>query len=178
MAAFPEFREGTGEIREWFYWTNYSRLRPRAFWDSVVAPILQNFPNLKSSYSNSLKRDLYRIESLGMLKLNRKLGSIAQSMADEMRSRKAPPSHTSPSGVSFQSRMTLGGINNCAGENISFGPGEAVLGLVFLYIDEGISDLGHRKALLSPEYTEMGVGLSKYPHGNKMVIQDFACKQD
>lgn len=167
----------SAEAKEWFYWTNFSRAKPRVFWDSVVAPILQTFPNLKSSYSNSLRRDLYNSPSLPMLKPNDALTSVAQAHANELKKRNSPPSHTSPSGKTFQDRMMIGGINRCAGENISFGPSNTVLALVFLYIDEGISDLGHRVSLLNKDYKEMGIGISAFPNGSFMVIQDFSCAQ-
>ena len=34
--------------KEWFYWTNYSRADPRRFWDSIVQPLLKEYPNLKN----------------------------------------------------------------------------------------------------------------------------------
>lgn len=165
------------EEKEWFYWTNFSRSKPKVFWDSVVAPILVTFPNLKTSYTASLKKDLYKAETLSLLKPNEKLMTLAQSHAKELQNKNAPPSHDSPSGVTFQSRMMSGGVQKCAGENLSFGPSNTVLALLFLFIDEGIPDLGHRKALLSPDYKEMGVGLATYKNGNTLVIQDFSCPQ-
>ncbi|MGZ5134853.1 MAG: CAP domain-containing protein [Flavitalea sp.] len=165
------------EAMEWYYWTNFSRSKPKVFWDSVVAPVLNTFPNLKSSYTNSLKRDLYKVASLEMLMPNSKLTAVAQMHASDLGKRKSTPSHTSPSGLTFQERMIKGGIGQCAGENISFGPSNTVLGLIFLFIDEGLPDLGHRKALLSPTYREMGIGIAIYPNGNKLIIKDFSCLQ-
>ena len=43
--------------KEWYYWTNYSRNNPKAFWDSIVSPILTNYPSLQNSYTISLKKD-------------------------------------------------------------------------------------------------------------------------
>ncbi len=68
-------------------------------------------------------------------------------------------------------------VKRCAGENISFGPDNAVLMLVLLYIDEGVPDLGHRKTLLNPSFVEMGIGVGAYPDNKVMVVQDFACDQ-
>jgi uncharacterized protein YkwD len=93
-------------------------------------------------------------------------------------SKKANPSHTSPNGSTFQDRAEKALIQRCAGENISFGPQNAVLGLVLLYIDQGVPGAGHRLSLLSPSFTEMGIGVSPYPNNYYMVIQDFACTQN
>jgi uncharacterized protein YkwD len=94
-----------------------------------------------------------------------------------MASKKASPSHTSPSGSTFQSRMEAAGIKKCAGENISFGPGNTIMMLTLLYIDEGVPDFGHRKTLLDPSFTEMGIGVGVFPDKKLMVVQDFACNQ-
>ncbi|WP_207497197.1 CAP domain-containing protein [Aridibaculum aurantiacum] len=177
LYSFPETKSMPADVREWFYWTNFSRSKPRVFWDSVVAPILSTHPNLRTSYAASLKKDLYATGPLEMLKPNAILSSLAQAHANELKKRNAPPSHTSPSGATFQDRMVKGGIEKCAGENISFGPSNTILALVFLYIDEGIPDLGHRKSLLNSSYKEMGVGISAYNNGSFMVIQDFSCLQ-
>jgi len=174
---FPEAGALNSLQREWFYWTNYSRNNPRKFWDSVVAPLLKTYPNLRNSYSNSLKNDLYETNPLPLLKPNLNLVKVAQNHANDLRDKKALPSHTSPSGVSFQDRMKFIPIKACAGENISFGSGNIPLMLTLLYIDEGVPGLGHRKSLLSSLYVEMGVGVSAYPDGSHMVIQDFACNQ-
>lgn len=162
---------------EWFYWTNYSRSNPRRFWDSVVAPILKVYPSLRNSYANSLKVDLYRVGPLPLLQLNENLSRIAQSLAGELAKKGAKPSHTSPSGSTFEDRMSSVNVKRCAGENISFGPPNALLMLVLLYIDEGVPDLGHRNSLLNPSFVEMGIGIGSYPDNKYMVVQNFACSQ-
>jgi hypothetical protein len=177
LESFPEYNSLNAAQKDWFYWTSYSRSNPKSFWDSVVAPILVNFPTLKTPNTISLKEDLYKATSLPLVKPNSTLLKTAQSFANEMASKNASPSHTSPSGSTFPDRMKAAGIINCAGENISFGPSDPVLMLVLLYIDEGVANVGHRKTLLNPTFIEMGIGLAKYPNNNTIVIQDFGCKQ-
>lgn len=163
--------------KEWFYWTNYSRNNPRRFWDSVVAPILNIYPDFRNSYTNSLKEDLYKASPLPFVKPNDDLAKTAQSLAGALAEKKANPSHTSPNGETFEDRMKLIRVKKCAGENISFGPSNTVLMLVLLYIDEGVPGLGHRKTLLTPSFVEMGIGVGAYPQNKYMVVQDFACDQ-
>jgi len=177
LKTSANFSELSAEEKEWFYWTNYSRMRPKAFWDSVVVPILKTYPNLVSSYTASLKSDLYKTPSLTLIVPQKKLLELARGHANDLARKKAPPSHSSTNGNSFQERMLKAGVIRCAGENISFGPANAVLALVFLYIDERLPDLGHRKSLLTPTYTQMGIGISTYPDNQVMVIQDFGCDQ-
>lgn len=188
MPPLPPLDERVGEYvsqfsslnptqREWFYWTNYSRSNPRRFWDSVVAPILKVYPGFRNSYTYSLKEDLYKTQALPFIKPNDDLARIAGSLAGALAARKAKPSHTSPSGETFEDRIKSISVKRCAGENISFGPPNTVLMLVLLYIDEGVPDLGHRRTLLNPSFVEMGVGVGAYPQDRYMVVQDFACSQ-
>ena len=178
MQDIPELVSLNPVQYDWFYWTNYSRVNPRRFWDSVVAPLLVTFPPLKNSFSSSLKADLYKAPPLPMLRPNNSLQKVAGEHASELAKKKAGPSHTSPSGRTFEDRMVAAGIQSCAGENISFGPWDPVLMLTLLYIDEGVSNLGHRKSLLEPSYQEMGIGAGVYPDNRVLVVQDFACSQE
>lgn len=162
---------------EWFYWTNYSRSNPRRFWDSVISPILEVYPKFRNNYISSLKEDLMKSSPLPFVKPNNNLAKVAQELATSLASTRSAPSHTSASGVTFETRMESIKIKRCAGENISFGPPNTLMMLVLLYIDEGVPGLGHRKTLLNPSFVEMGVGVGSYPDGKSMVVTDFACDQ-
>jgi len=164
--------------KDFLYWTNYSRANPKRFWDSVVAPILLVFPNLKSSYSESLKSDLYASPSLPLFKLNDNLLFTAQSHASDIGLKKGKPGHSSTDGRSFVDRMRAVGIKNCGGENVSLGNVDPIMSLVLLYIDYGIPGLGHRKTLLNPTYVETGVGVSQYGDTDSIfIVEDFSCAQ-
>lgn len=173
----PLYNSLTPDVREWFYWTNYSRTNPKAFWDSIIQPILTTYPAIVSGNTKSLEQDLKNSISLPLLRPSIKLLNTSQLLANELAEKNAPPSHTSPSGSTFPERMKASQIRTCAGENISFGPQNPVLMLVLLYIDEGVPGLGHRRSLLNPAFREMGVGISQYTNHNTVVIQEFACTQ-
>lgn len=164
------------EVKDWYYWTNYLRLRPKAMWDSIVEPVLKVYPQLNTGYAKSLKKDLYNTPVLPPMVPSGMLLKLSQSHANDL-AKSGRPSHSSSNGTSFQDRMTKAGVLKCAGENISMGDDNVVLSLVFLLIDEGIPDLGHRKSLLNPAYTELGVGSAKMANNSRMVVQDFACPQ-
>lgn len=176
ISSFPESKNLTPAVVEWFYWTNYSRQRPKAFWDSIVYPLLQVYPQFNTSYAASLKKELYRNRKLPMIKPNLKLVRLAQSHAADL-SKTGSLSHTSTNGTPFQQRVFKGGISKCAAENLSLGLPNPVFSLVLLYLDEGIPDLGHRNNLLNPYYVEMGIGISKAKTNYTIVVQDFACDQ-
>lgn len=164
--------------KSWYYWTNYSRIYPRSFWDSVVAPILKTYPSLISGYTTSLKRDLYKAVPAPMLIPSVKLLTLSNSHAKDLGQKQSNPSHNSTNGTKFQNRMLNSGIKGCAAENISFGPLNTIMSLVLLYIDERLPDLGHRKNLMSSDFNQMGVSIFPYNNSQVLVVQDFACDQN
>jgi hypothetical protein len=174
LSGFPELN--TSGLRDWFYWTNYSRHNPRVFWDSVVAPIILIYPQLNTTYAVSLKKTMYRVGSLPLVKPNKILNQLAARHALDIGA-KGILSHSSSNGNSFQGRVFAGGISKCAAENLSVGLANPVFSLVLLFIDEGVADLGHRNNLLNPYYVEMGVGRTTTKKGQELVVQDFACNQ-
>jgi uncharacterized protein YkwD len=115
---------------------------------------------------------------LPLIKPYGSLIKVAQSHSIDL-AKKTPGSisHTSSNGDAFERRIFKAGIQNCAAENLSLGPFNTVLALIMLYIDEGLKDVGHRKNLLSPFYTTMGIGVSKTKGDAFVIVQDFACDQ-
>lgn len=174
----PSFNSLPSTAKDFLYWTNYSRVNPKRFWDSVVEPILEDFPTLKSSYSESLKTDLYNSPSLPIFKLNDVLIGTAQGHASDIGLKKGTPGHISSDGRTFVQRIKAAGVKNCAGENVSLGNVDPIMSLVLLYIDYGLPTLGHRKSLLNPTYTETGIGVSPYGDtGSTFIVEDFSCTQ-
>ncbi len=176
--AQPGFTTMNKTSKDFFYWVNYSHTNPKRFWDSVVQPIIIAFPSLQSSYSESLKQDLYNQPKLPLFKLNAILLKTSQAHATDIGVKEGKPGHTSTNGTTFTQRVEAAGVRNCAGENVSLGNVDPVLSLVLLYIDYGLPNLGHRKSLLNPNYTETGIGSSLYGNtGSQFIVQDFSCAQ-
>ena len=159
---------------------NYSRNKPKAFFDEVVLPIIQVYPQLKGENLNSLESDLYNSKSLPMLSLSDALIMTSKSHSKDITSHNQNPSHISSNGSSFIDRFKKAGLKTCGSENISFngGDGDVLFMLVMLYLDINVPDLGHRKTLLNPNYLLTGIGISKYANNNTFLVADFACKQN
>ncbi len=173
----PGYDNLIGPAKEIFYWTNLCRNKPEEFWDSVMVPLLNAFPTLKTSESRSLKSDLHKTGQLPMFTLSPALTKTAQAHTNDIAGKKAQPSHTSTNGVDFGSRMKQAGIKRCAGENMSLGNQDVLLSVALLYLDINLPDLGHRKTLLNKDYLEMGVGISKYGRDQFFMVEDFSCTQ-
>ncbi|MDE3234349.1 MAG: CAP domain-containing protein [Bacteroidota bacterium] len=160
--------------KEWLYWINYSRQNPQSFWANVITPYLRAYPILsKGGYALSLKRTLFKMQPLPLLTLDGRLIHTAQAHATDISEHNISPSHTSSNGDSFADRMNKAGIG-AAAENISVGNHAVVLSLILLYLDLDIPSLGHRKNLLNPSYTKIGIGTSFLSDGSLFTVQDFA----
>jgi hypothetical protein len=166
--------------KQFYYWVNCSRLNPPVFFDSVIVPFVQLFPQLKGKNYSSLKTDMTSVASLPLLSLNKELSKMAAYHATDITKNNASPSHSSSNGETFDDRFKKNGLSNCGGENISYGSGESnpLFMLVLLYLDINVDNLGHRKALLDPSYVNTGISIAKYTNGNTFLVEDFACKQE
>ncbi len=109
---------------------------------------------------------------LKTLRLNSVLHKAAQAHAEDMLAR-GYFAHESPSGTTVRERSRKAGYNWAAvGENIAFGQTS-----VDEVMETWIDSPGHRKNILSRNYTEMGVGLAlgKGPDGKYQIlwVQNF-----
>ena len=160
------------------YWTNYCRYNPKKFLDSVLNPILDLFPSLNKQEAASLRVDLEKRGPLPMYSLELTLTKTAQLHASDIARKKSPISHVSTNGADFGSRMKQAGIQRCASENISLSSQSILLSLVLLYLDIGLPELGHRKALMDPNLREIGIGTALYGKDQYFLVQDLACSQN
>ena len=173
----PGFSSLTASEREFFYWVNYSRANLQRFFDSVVVPIVDLYPQLKGENFESLRKDLENPPAIKLLALNMDLEKMAKEHAVDIVRNESRPSHNSTNGDSFADRFKQKGLKNCGAENLSFGAGDPAFLLVLLYLDINVPDLGHRKTLLNPNYTDTGIGAETYKDGSIFIVEDFSCPQ-
>jgi hypothetical protein len=173
----PAYHTLSDRAKDVLYWTNYCRSNPQRFWDSVISPILVAFPNLNGPESKSLKTDLLKAGPLPMFVLNDALLKTSLDHATDISRKPSPPSHNSTNGTDFGTRMKRAGIHTCASENISIGYQEVLMSVVLLYLDIGLPEMGHRKTLLNPTLTEIGIGCTNYGKDQVFIVEDFACTQ-
>ncbi len=93
LDSCPEYSTLSSTQKDWFYWTNYSRINPKIFWDSVVSPILETYPAIKNTYTESLKKELENAPSLPLLKPNKSLLATSASLANELAAKNATLIH-------------------------------------------------------------------------------------
>lgn len=170
------FRASDPLAQSFIYWTNYARLFPKEFRDSALLPYLNHQPRLKGKYANSLIEDLTKVDPLPFLEPEEKLTLAARQHAKDIKGNGGSVSHRSSDGSSFGDRMNKVGYKGCAGENIFLGKDKLGLsGLLLLYLDINLPDLGHRKNLLNPNYKKMGVSTVQLDDNQTLIIQELGC---
>jgi uncharacterized protein YkwD len=59
-------------------------------------------------------------------------------------------------------------------ENIAYGGKTARQIVIYLLIDDGVKDRGHRKNFLNPDFKMAGIATGKHPKFSVMTVMDFA----
>lgn len=101
------------------------------------------------------------------LRINAALTGLAQAYSQDMINRSFF-SHTNPQGQSPFDRMRLAGIQyGYAGENLAINVSVPEAEQAFM------NSPGHRANILSPHYTQVGVGVRHSSNGSVYVVQEF-----
>jgi hypothetical protein len=160
--------------KEYIYWVNFMREDPPRFYKAYVEPFLAQFPEARSTESESLRSDLRKTSRLPLLWPDAKLNRAATPHANYLTST-GTISHTGAGGRSFAHRMEEAGVNVCAGEVIFQGKDDALIALVLLLIDHRVPGTGHRKALLDASFTKTGIGVSMSNDQRAIFVQILSC---
>lgn len=165
------------EEQEVLLYVNLLRADPQAFYTKYIIPYFDNSPfKITAFYRNSLKSDINAAKDLQAYNISPQMQVIAQRHAkDLVDNNNHQLSHNSTNGQSFSQRMAQAHVS-CAGENLYNGENRSALQMVMdLLIDQGVQSLGHRKALLSPNYNYIGIAIEHYPGDGRLMVQDFSC---
>lgn len=101
------------------------------------------------------------------LKLNLAVTAVAERHAQDEINRKFF-AHNNPDGQSPFDRMRAAGISfGYAGENLAINQNVTAAEQAFM------NSPGHRANILSPQYTEVGIGVRYSPQGSVYVVQNF-----
>ena len=175
----PVFQNADRISQSFMYWVNYSRLFPKEFRDSALIPYLQQQPRLKGKYANSLLETPDKAIALPFLDPEQKLSKASLDHAKDIQRNGGSVSHRSSDGSSFGDRMRKVGYRGCTAENISLGKDNwGLSSLLLLYLDINLPDLGHRKNLLNPNYSKMGVSSLQLDGDQTLIVQELGCEEN
>ena len=117
---------------------------------------------------------LVRTRPLGELRWEPGLARAAEDHAADIGTR-GVLDHFGDNGESPLDRVARYGIlQGPGGENIAVGFADARLVVLYLLIDDGVPDRGHRKAFVDRRYEQVGVGCGPHARFRTVCVMDFA----
>lgn len=156
---------------------NEMRRNPKEFYKQYVKDyIQQQSSRFTSYYTHSLKEDLYQSPPLPPFKENRILEKTASKQLNYLVGLGGGTLTHNQGRTSFADRMKEAELH-CFAENLYRAVNPDPLDVVLdLLIDQGVSSLGHRKNLLNPAYTSIGIQNGIAPNDYNIVVMDFGCE--
>lgn len=147
---------------------NFVRQEPQRFLVEVALPYIQEHELDKSSYSKSLVRTLKTHTSLPPLIENKQLMLMAADYASEA-GKKGWIGH-----IRTDARFKKYAPDiDITGENLQFGSKDALAVVMDLLIDQDVRNLGHRKNILDPDFTEIGVAFGNHKSYDTIGVMVF-----
>ena len=156
----------TGEEKEVIFITNLARINGPLFCETILNPYLEGKP--KTKYTRSLIRDLTKIRDLSPLIPQKDLYTIANLHALNS-GKKGSVGHE---GFDRRFKPLLGKYTMVA-ENCAYGFEDGATIAIQLLIDEGVSNYGHRKNMLSQHYNSIGVSIQTHKKYRNNCVMDF-----
>lgn len=174
--------------KEIIYEINLLRSNPANYASNYMAPLANKYKNKMLYYpgDNPLKtrEGVYALnECVRVLKRTKKLPLVYPSKgltkaADDHvkdQSRSGRTGHQGGDRSDVKQRIErYGNWNVRIAENIAYGGFSARQVVIYLLIDDGIQDRGHRKTFLHPDYKTVGVATGSHPGYKSMWVMDFA----
>lgn len=153
------------------FYTNLIRIDPKLFKNTYLKNYLDSTGMSKNnSYVKSLIKILEKTESRKVLAPSKSLYTIAKAHAIDF-GKSGKTGHGN-----FDKRFDkyFDNCNCIIAENCDYGNSEALDIVMSLLIDEGVSNLGHRKNILNTAYTNIGVSISTHKKYRQSCVMDFS----
>lgn len=147
---------------------NSARTSPQEFLENVVFPYIEQNGLRSNSYVRSLIRDLKQQKALTPLTID----SSLQEMAKQFAVKSGKRGQYGHGGYSHRFD-TYGSHLNYDGENIQYGIEDPKEIVVDLLIDEGVRSLGHRKNIMSSDFSVIGIGFAEHKAINFNTVMAF-----
>lgn len=153
------------------FYTNLIRIDPQLFKNTYLKNYLDSTGMSKNnSYLKSLIKTLEKTESRKVLAPSKSLYTIAKAHAIDF-GKSGKTGHGN-----FDKRFDkyFDNCNCIIAENCDYGNSEALDIVISLLIDEGVSNLGHRKNILNATYTNIGVSINPHKKYRQSCVMDFS----
>lgn len=163
--------------REVLQYVNEMRRDPKAFYRKYVPDYIKSHPGrFTSQYTHSLKQTMLSSGPLPAFASSSPLETCASRQYSYLAQFKGRRLTHEQGQISFAERMKQAGLH-CLAENLYDADDPKALEVVIdLLIDQHIPSLGHRKNLMNPMYTQIGIVSGTPAGGRTIVVMDFGCK--
>lgn len=174
--------------KEIVYEINLFRSNPANYAKKYIAPLSGNYKGKFLYYPGDLPlktregvralheciRELSKAKPVQLLFPNKGLSKAANDhVSDQSRTGKTGHKGRDRSGVKERIER-YGKWKSRIAENIAYGGMSARQIVIYLLIDDGVYDRGHRLTFLQPDFTLVGVSTGKHPTYKNMCVMDFA----
>ncbi len=173
--AFPQQANSfmTAEEQKLVFYMNLLRLEPVVFLNDIVKPYVAFNELNVNSYVRSLYKDLAKSKSVSTLRMEQDLYEMAKSHLQDIGTN-GLTGHVGSNGQTFKIRAApLLNKYELVSENVGLGFNSPLDNLMGLLIDDGVKGLGHRKAILSPQYNGIGVAIGSHKEFVYGCVMDF-----
>lgn len=163
--------------REVLRYVNEMRRDPRAFYHKYLPQYIESHPGrFTAHYTHSLKKTMLSSGPLPVFETSPALEACASRQYKYLARFKGHQLTHEQGSVSFAQRMKQAGLH-CLAENLYDADNPKAIEVVIdLLIDQHIPSLGHRRNLMNPMYTHLGVVSGTPAGGRTIVVMDFGCK--
>ncbi|RZM27200.1 MAG: CAP domain-containing protein [Pedobacter sp.] len=137
-----------------------------------------NYKDLKINrydpYYRGLKEDLQNVKNLSLLYPDESLSYVSKQHGKDMNKHNVA-GHNSYDGRTMVDRIEKYYPNRGMAENLAFGFSTGLANVSLLLLDQGVSDLGHRKNILNNTLglNIVGVSIQPHPHYKYSATVDF-----
>lgn len=174
--------------KEIIFEINLFRSNPAEYAQKYIAPLanlykgkLLNYPNDKPLLTkegvkalNECVHELKKATPLSIVYPNSGLTKAAEDHVTDQ-SKTGKTGHVGSDHSNSRKRIErYGEWKVKIAENIAYGGISARQIIIYLLVDDGQFDRGHRKNFLQPDFKMVGVAYGKHPEYQNMVVMDFA----
>jgi uncharacterized protein YkwD len=167
---------------------NKLRSDPARYAEEYIAPLAKMFDRKVLHYPgdhplltnegvsavHECVRELKRQQPLPLMYPSHGLTKAARDHVKDQ-SKTGKTGHTGGDRSSMRNRVErYGQWQSTIAENIAYGAKTARQIVVYLLIDDGVRDRGHRKNMLNPGFKMVGVATGSHPEYGFMSVMDFA----
>lgn len=174
--------------KEIIFEMNKLRTNPARYATEYIAPLSKNYKQKLLYYPgdkplmtregvsalNECVNELKRQKPLSLLYPNPGLSKAARDHVKDQ-SRSGQTGHRGSDHSDARTRIErYGHWKIRMAENIAYGGRTAQQIVIYLLIDDGVRDRGHRKNFLNPDFQVVGVATGSHPEYQTMSVMDFA----